>query len=215
VAGVVRDFPINALGGEISPMVFAPLYRRQHEFIALSGITLSFAIHPEAMARAGNIERTIMRFDPEAVITRNATWGDLRGDSVIGRTFATFSIGLFTIAAIAIVIIGIAGTITFIIGRRMCDIAIQIALGASSIRVCWFVVKDMVIAGVIGALIGIITSWWAGKVVAHYIYNGEKYQNFTGLAIATVIMLAIIAASALLPAWRATRIEPGRILNME
>jgi len=58
-------------------------------------------------------------------------------------------------------------------------------------------------------------SWWATKAVAHYIYNGEKYQNLTGLASATVIMLAIIAAAALLPAWRATRIEPGCILNME
>jgi ABC-type antimicrobial peptide transport system permease subunit len=97
----------------------------------------------------------------------------------------------------------------------MRDIAIQIAIGAPSYRVCWFVVKDMVIAGIIGALIGGIASWWAGKAVAHYIYNGEKYQNLTGLAIATLIMLVIIAVSALLPALRATRIEPGRILNME
>jgi len=73
----------------------------------------------------------------------------------------------------------------------------------------------MVIAGVLGALIGGIASWWAGKAVAHYIYNGEKYQNLTGLAIATAIMLVIIAASALLPALRALRVEPGRILNAE
>jgi ABC-type antimicrobial peptide transport system permease subunit len=88
-------------------------------------------------------------------------------------------------------------------------------VGAPSYRVCWFVMKDMVIAGVAGALIGGIASWWAGKAVAHYVYNGEKYQNLTGLAIAAVIMLAIIAAASLLPALRALRVEPGRILNSD
>ena len=216
VIGVVRDFPINALDGEISPMVFMPMYIVQLELsVVFSGTTFSFIIHPEAIARAGNVEKTILSFDPEAVITKNAKWGDLRGDSVRGRTFATFSVTLFTIAAIAIVVIGIVSTITFIVARRTRDIAIQIAIGAPSYRVCWFIVKDMVIAGVSGALIGGIASWWAGKAVAHYIYNGEKYQNLTGLAIAVIIMLLIIAASALLPALRALRIEPSRALNME
>jgi len=206
VIGVVRDFPASSWDGEVSPLFIGRLVS--------SGGTFSFIIHPDAAARAGNVERTILRFDPDAVITRNATWGELLGDSVRGRTFATFSVTLFTFAAIAIVVIGIVSTITFIVARRTRDIAIQIAIGAPSYRVCWFVVKDMVIAGVIGALIGMAASWWAGKAVAHYIYNGEKYQNLTGLAVAAAIMLAIIAAAALLPALRATRIEPGRILNM-
>jgi ABC-type antimicrobial peptide transport system permease subunit len=215
VVGIVRDFPISALDGVIYPMTFRPLYRGQTGTQYVDTGNFSFIIHPDAMVRAGNIERTILRFDPGAVITRNAKWGDLLVDSVRGRTFATFSVSIFSIAAIAIIVIGIVSTITFIVARRTRDIAIQIAVGAPPTRVCWFVMKDMVIAGVIGALIGGIASWWAGKAVAHYIYNGEKYQNLTGLAIATVIMLAIIAAASLLPALRAIRIEPGRILNSE
>ncbi|MDR0311763.1 MAG: ABC transporter permease [Acidobacteriota bacterium] len=206
VIGVVRDFPAASWDGEILPMVFGRMS---------SGGSVNFVIHPDAMARAGNVERTILRFDPDAVITRNAKWSDLLGATVRGRTFATFSVTLFAVAAIAIVVIGIVSTVTFIVARRKRDIAIQIAIGAPSIRVCWFVVKDMAIAGAAGALIGGMASWWAGKAVAHYIYNGEKYQNLTGLAIAVGIMLVIIAAAALLPALRALRIEPGRILNME
>jgi hypothetical protein len=207
VIGVVRDFPVNAWDGEISPMTLAPL--------PYGAGGLNFVIHPDALARAGNVEKTILRFDPDAVITRNATWGELLGATVRGRTFATFSVSMFSLAAIAIIVIGIVSTITFIVARRTRDIAIQIAVGAPSFRVCWFVMKDMVIAGVTGALIGGIASWWAGKAVAHYVYNGEKYQNLTGLAVAAVIMLAIIAAASLLPALRALHVEPGRILNSE
>ena len=99
--------------------------------------------------------------------------------------------------------------------RRTRDIAIQIAIGAPSVRVFWFVMKDMVTAGIIGVLAGGIASWWAGKIVAHYVYHGEKYQNLAGLAIATCVMLVIIAAAALLPALRVLRIEPARALNSE
>jgi predicted permease len=215
VIGVVRDFPTTALDGEVSPMYFNAIYRRQMTGMYSGRTTFSFVIHPDAMSRVGNIEQMILRFDPETVIARNAKWGEMLGASVRGRTFATFSVTLFTIAAIAIVITGIVSTITFIITRRTRDIAIQIAIGAPSFRVCWFVMKDMVIAGISGALIGGIASWWAGKAVAHYIYNGEKYQNLTGLAVAAAVMLVIIAAAALLPALRVLRIEPGRALNME
>ena len=215
VIGVVRDFPTSAWDAEVSSTVFRPLYRRQIVGGYAGRASFNFVIHPDAMARIGNVERTILRFDPEAVITRNAKWGELLGASVRGRTFATFSVTLFAIAAIAIVVIGIVSTITFIVARRTRDIAIQIAVGAPPIRVCWFVVKDMVIAGFSGALIGGLASWWAGKAVAHYVYNGEKYQNLTGLAIAAAIMLAIIAVAALLPALRALRVEPGSILNKE
>ena len=215
VIGVVRDFPVTAWDAEVSPTVFRPLYRTQSEGMYSGRLKFTLVIHPDAMARAGNIERTILRFDPEAVITRNAKWGELLGESVRGRSFATFSVTLFAIAAIAIVIAGIVGTVTFIIERRTRDIAIQLAIGAPPTRVCWFVVKDMVIAGISGALAGGLASWWAGKAVAHYIYNGEKYQNLTGLAVATVVMLVIIAVAALLPALRALRVEPGSILNKE
>ena len=211
VIGIVRDFPATSWDGEILPMHFG-------SFEVYSGYArgrFNFVIPPEAVAHVGNVERTILRFDPDAVIARNATWGELLGYSVRGRSFATFSVTLFAIAAIAIVVIGIVSTITFIVERRTRDIAIQLAIGAPPILVCWFVVKDMVIAGISGALAGGLASWWAGKAVAHYVYNGEKYQNLTGLAIAAAVMLAIIAASALLPALRALRIEPGRILNKE
>ena len=214
IIGVAADFLVGPWDGEISPEIFTPVARPGTR----TPLPIHYVIHPDDLRRAGglgNIEKAIRGFDPEARITKNVSWSESLGATVRGRSFTTLCIALFTAVAIAIVVIGIVGTITFIVARRMRDIAIQIAVGAPSYRVCWFVVKDMVIAGVIGALIGGIASWWAGKAVAHYIYNGEKYQNLTGLAIATVIMLAIIAAAALLPAWRATRIEPGRILNME
>jgi hypothetical protein len=216
IVGVVKDFLTSSWDSDIIPEFYTPINRDEKLlFQGMYGTTVHYIIHQDELRHTGNIEKTVRSFDPDASITRNSTWGEALGATVRGRSFATFCITLFTIAAIAIVITGIAGTVTFIVARRTRDIAIQIAMGAPRGRVCWFVMKEMVIAGVIGALIGGIAGWWAGKIVAHYVYNGEKYQNLTGLAIATVFMLAVIAAASLLPALRALRIEPARMLNME
>ena len=211
IIGVAEDFLTGSWDSEIVPEFYLPISRGGIR----TNIPFHYIIHPDDIRRVDSIERIIRSADPDARITLNVSWGEALGASVRGRSFTTLCIALFTIAAIIIVVTGIVSTITFIVARRTRDIAIQIAVGAPPTRVCWFVMKDMIIAGVIGALIGGIASWWAGKAVAHYIYNGEKYQNLTGLAIATVIMLAIIAAASLLPALRAIRIEPGRILNSE
>ena len=214
IIGVCGDFLTGSLDSEMLPELYTPMTRERSVRLG-SGGTFLYIIHPDDLRRAGNLEKAIRSADPDVRITRNASWGEMLGETVRGRTFATFSVTLFALAGVAIVVTGIFSTVTFAVARRTRDIAIQIAIGAPSYRVCWFVMKDMIIAGAVGAFIGGIASWWAGKAVAHYVYNGEKYQNLTGLAIATVVMLAIIAVAALLPALRALRVEPARALNME
>jgi predicted permease len=227
IIGVCKDFLTDSWDSDIYPAFYAPFSRglKLHPGGggaggegSISGI--SYVIHSDDMRRVGNmgnIEKTIRELSPEVTILINSSWGEAQSGTarVRASSFATFCITLFAISGIAVVITGIVGTVKFIVERRTRDIAIQAAVGAPPYRVCWFVMKDMVIAGVSGALVGGIASWWVGKTVAHFIYDSGKYQNLTGLAIATVIMLVIIAAASLLPALRALRIEPARALNME
>ena len=214
IIGVCEDFLTGSWDSEILPEFYTPISRGQGIRMT-SGGTFHYIVHPSALSRDVNIEKTIRGFNPDARITRNASWGDMMSGTVRGRTFATLCVVFFTLAAIAIFVTGIVSTITFMIARRTRDIAIQIAVGAPPIRVCWFVMKDMVMAGITGALIGGMASWVGGKAVAQYIYNGEKYQNLTGLAIAAAVMLLVIATASLLPALRTLRIDPSRALNME
>ena len=216
IVGVCKDFLTASYDSEILPGFYTPMENDGRVRVSGGlGTNIHYIIHPDDLRRVGNIEKIVRSIDPDATVTLNSTWDDALGATVQGRTFATFSITLFAIAGIAIVVTGIVGTVTFIVARRARDIAIQIAIGAPPARIFWFVIKDMMIAGIAGALIGGIASWWAGKIVAHYVYHGEKYQNLTGLAAAACVMLVIIAASALLPALRVLRIEPARALNSE
>jgi len=220
IIGVVDDFPTMSWDETASMVFFRSLNSRFNrnanaEDVSRGVPTINYIVHPAAISRTGNVERTILKVDPDAVITRNAAWRDLLGESVRGQTFAAICATLFTIAAIAIVVIGIVNTVIFIIARRTRDIAVHMAVGASPAQVCWFVVSDMVKAGIVGILVGGLSSWWLGSMVAHLIHNGDRYMNLTGLALTSAVMIMVIALASLLPALRALRIEPSRALKLE
>ena len=211
--GVVDDFLFTAWDRDAPLIFFRPLNPQSESSWSRGGI--NYIIHPDALSRVGNVERIIMRADPDAVITRNVKWSELLGESVRGRTIATICVALFAIAAIVIVVTGIANTVMFIIARRTRDIAIHVAVGAQARHVCWFVTRDMVMAGIAGIVIGGLASWWAGKTVAHLIYHGDRYQNLPGLTWTALAMIVVIVCASLIPALRALRIEPGLALKLE
>ena len=217
VIGVVDDFPTESWD-EATAMTF---YRPLDWFFTMMGkngggqITFNYIISSSALSHIGSVERAILNIDPEAVITRNAAWGNLLSESVRGQRFAATSVTLFTIAAIAILVIGISNTVIFIIARRTKDIAISIAVGAEARHVCWYVMGDMVKSGIIGILAGGFASWWVCKTAAGFIYNADRYLNMTGIVLASIAMLLVIALASLLPALRALRIEPFQSLKME
>ena len=217
VIGVVDDFPTESWDGTIPMTVFQSIESMFDGNLILRGrfVIWNYIIHPDAIARIGNVERMIVEVDPGAVITRNAAWSDLLGESVRGQRFAAISAVLFTIAGIAIVVIGISNTVMFIIARRTKDIAIHIAVGAQAKHVCWFVVRDMVISGFIGMLTGVLASWWVCRLVTHHIFDVDRYLNLSGLLTTSIAMVLVIAAASLLPALRALRIEPSHALNLE
>ena len=217
VIGVFDDFINTSWDEATSLKYFRSLNSLFNSGVKYSGnsFTANYIIHPTALSRTGSVERAVLQTDPDAVITSNANWGDLLSEPVRGQTFAAISIVLFTIAAIAIVVIGISNTVMFIIARRTRDIAIHVAIGAQTRHVCWFVVSDMVKAGIAGILAGGLASFWAGRTVALLIYNGDKYYNLTGLVLTSVAMIFVIALASLLPALRALRIEPSQALKLE
>ena len=221
VIGVVEDFPTVGLDIDERPGIirkYPPPESGSMGTIVSSGksrITVHYMIASDAISQVGALEKEIMTSDPDAVIIHNTTMGGMFRDSVRGRTFATFSVILFALAAIGIVITNIANTVAFVITRRTREIAVHIALGAPMFSILRVVMGDMLRAGVGGILAGGIVVWWVGKTVAHFIYNGETYHTPAGIVLAGVALLAIICIAAFLPAVRALRIDPNTALRVE
>jgi ABC-type antimicrobial peptide transport system permease subunit len=224
IIGVVEDIQIDTDSSSgAQPMIFELFADSLKDMDMFGSFPIHYLIAPNAVSRAGALEKEIMSSDPDAVIVRSATMESLLLTSMRGQTFAAFSVALFALCAVGIVVVNIVSTIRFVIARRMRDIAIYIALGIPFRSIRWLVMRDMILAGVGGVLVSGFVCYWIGRVIAHSgptnigigTISGVIFGNPLGLALTAAALLAIITLAAWIPATRALRIEPNTALHAE
>jgi ABC-type antimicrobial peptide transport system permease subunit len=98
--------------------------------------------------------------------------------------------------------------------QRTNEIGIRIALGAQRLDVLWMVLRQAVLMGVIGVGIGVIGSCFATKALESLVFGITPRDPGTFGAVA-LLLLSVAFVAALVPAWRATRVDPSSALRAE
>jgi predicted permease len=127
------------------------------------------------------------------------------------RMLAVLS-GLFGSVALALAILGLYGVTSYSVARRRNELGVRIALGAVRARVIQMVLSEVGIVVMVGLLIGSIGAQFASKLVAPFLYGTEPADPRVHAA--AVVLLAVVAFIAgLIPAWRASRVDPIEALR--
>ena len=102
----------------------------------------------------------------------------------------------------------------FIVARRTKELGLRLALGAEPSSVIWLVMKEVLLLLVIGLVVGIPTAIALGRYVSSQLYGIEP--NDPWIAVSTMALLTVISAAAgLIPARRASQIDPILALRYE
>jgi predicted permease len=129
------------------------------------------------------------------------------------RLIAMLSAG-FGLLATILASVGLYGVIAFVVARRRKELGLRLALGAEPGTVLWLVMKEVVVLLGIGLAIGIPAAIGLGRFVSAQLYGIQP--NDPWIAVATVALLAVVSAIAgLIPAHRASRIDPILALRYE
>lgn len=114
---------------------------------------------------------------------------------------------VFGALALLLASLGLYGTISYGISRRVAELGLRMALGADRGMVLWLVLREALTLVVIGALIGLPLAFMAGRAMSKLLFGvGAADPVSFGLGAATLLVVAAVAAY--LPAHRASRIEP-------
>jgi len=139
--------------------------------------------------------------------------GQLDETLLTDRLIAMLSAG-FGLVATLLASVGLYGVMAFVVAQRKKELGIRLALGAQPALVIWSVMREVLLLLAIGLAIGIPAGLGLGRYVASQLYGIHASDPFT--ATSAIVLLAMVSAAAgLIPAQRASRIDPMLALRQE
>jgi ABC-type antimicrobial peptide transport system permease subunit len=121
---------------------------------------------------------------------------------------------IFGSIAALLAAIGIYGVIAYAGSQRRDEMATRLALGASPGSVFWLVMRQGGLLAIIGTSIGLVAAYLSGQIVSSQLYVINA-SDPTMLTAAIVVVAGIALVATLLPAARASRLNPAQVLHPE
>jgi predicted permease len=160
------------------------------------------------------LRNEVQRLDPAMPLYQVKTVeGQLDETLLTDRLIALLSAG-FGLLATLLASVGLYGVMAFVVARRKKELGIRLALGAQPGLVIWLVMREVLLLLAIGLAVGIPAAMALGRYVSSQLYGIQP--NDPLIAGSTVVLLALVSAAAgLIPAHRASRIDPILALRHE
>ena len=208
IVGVVGDVKGDDLEGTSSAAVYQPM--AQEPFGSL--LAVRAAQTPEALIPA--IISLIRKLESDAPVTDAQVLWQRRSEVIAPQRLNAVVIMAFSVLAIAIAAVGVAGVLGFSVSQRTKEIGIRLALGAEATRVRGMILKEGLILALAGVGVGAVAALASGRVVSGLLYGVSAVDPKTFVGV-FALLFAITVAAAWVPAWVASRVEPVTALRDE
>lgn len=209
VVGVVRNIKVMTVGEKPTAQVFFPLYQSFDSPIVVIART---AGNPATLATS--MRSTLKSLDGSMPVMSTGILADQVSTALFPVRLAAMLLTVLGAAGLAIAAIGLYGIIAQGVVARTRELGIRIALGAEPGAVRAMVLREgMALAG-IGLGVGLALSALASRALATWLYGVSPYDPVAFLA-GPAVLIAVAAAASLIPALRATRVDPVTALRAE
>jgi putative ABC transport system permease protein len=209
IVGIVSGFKQDALEREIEPQLFMPYDQAPAE--ALS-VVLRTSGEPQALA--AEVRPVVRALDADLPVYELQPLSETVSTSMSQSRFYMLLLGGFAVIALVLAAVGIYGVIAYAVRQRTQEIGIRMALGASRDRVLGMVVGQGMVLALVGAAAGLLGAFVATRGMRSLLFevSASDPPTYAGVAL---VLVAVAAVAAYLPARRAARTEPNLALRGE
>jgi putative ABC transport system permease protein len=209
IVGIVRDTRQYRLDSPVTMQTYEPFAQSPFTFMTFVVRTDGTVHDVNALARTA-----IFSVDRDQPVASVRPLSALLAESVARRRFAMFLFAVFSAVALLLATVGIAGVMAYMVNQRTSEIGIRMALGAQRSDVLRMIlghglrlVASGIVAGLAGALI-------VTQFISSMLFSVGARDPLTFVAIA-LLLTAVASLACLLPARRATRVDPMVALRSE
>ena len=209
VIGVVSDVRLNGLNVSDAQTIYIPAAQ-------VPTPAMSFAVRSAVPLQtiAQSVVAAIHAVDPEQPVVDIAPMDEVIGESIAQQRFAMRLLTAFAALALLLAAIGIYGVLSYTVRQRVQEIGIRMALGAASRDVVRMVLLEGLRPTLAGLVLGIVGAAAIGRVLTSLIFGVTAHDAATFAVVASIV-LAVGLVACLVPAYRATRVDPLQALRAE
>jgi len=181
-------------------------------FFSPRALAIRTTSNPSTLIAA--VRREIWAVNPNQTIADVRTLESLVEGQISGRKVQT---GLFTsFAALALFMaaLGVYGLLSFVVTSRLRELGVRTAMGAQRRNLVCVIARDSAVWVICGLVAGLALSVIVSRSMSSLIYGIEPL-DWISLISSTCVLGAVAAIAALLPVWRATRVDPMTVLRAE
>ena len=209
VIGVVGDVRLVSLDAQVRPTVYWPHNRTAYP--ALTVVTRA-AIDAPSLTSAAVAQ--VRALDPQQPVANVRTMEDVVLASVGQRRVILLLAGVFAVAALLLAAIGLYGVLAHHVAERTREIGVRVALGAPRGAVLGLVVRRALALTALGALAGLAGAAALTRLLQDQLFEVTPSDPVTYGAV-VVTLIAVALAASLVPAWRASQVDPVTALRAE
>lgn len=211
IIGIVGDTRTGSLRRPPRPAIYLPFMGSVFTKVAVR------TSDPDGAARG--IRDAVLAINPELPVDVTTHAAEIRRREAI-RAFYLAMLTTFAVLATVLAATGIFGVVAHVTGLRVREFGIRLALGARSTQLDARVVRDALVPVTAGLAAGLGVAWWLGGLLtANTVFMAQLYEvtprDPTTLGAVLMLLLGVAVMAAWLPARRATRVDPARVLHAE
>lgn len=210
VAGVVGDVRGAGLDHAPSLTIYVPYWQRR----TYNGPALAVKTAADPLSVSSAVRNIIRRIDPELPVPRFETMEQVVDESVAQRRFQMNLLVVFALTALLLASLGIYGVVSYSVTLRTNEMGVRMAIGAQASNIVQMIWRQAMTPVAIGACAGLVVALIVGRFFAGLLFGVAPADAMT-IGSVLLILGAVGTVASLIPALRASRVNPVTALRYE